>query len=145
MDIKSLVIGKMDWRECCNEHRVKEAKPDSNKIRGLLKIADRKIEGMNQLSDEHYYAKITLLYDALRSYLEVIALKKGYKIYNHECYTPFLKEIMSDSDTGDKFDKLRSIRNGINYYGRELNLVEGKEAIARLKEVIQILKLKYLN
>ncbi len=74
---------------------------------------------------------MTLLYDALRELLEAVALENGYKIYNHECYTAFLKEIINESYLGDEFDKFRVLRNGINYYGRKINQEEGIE-IARL-------------
>ena len=54
-----------------------------------------------------------------------MALVKGYKIYNHECYTAFLKEILNESSLGDEFDKFRILRNGINYYGRRITHEEG--------------------
>ena len=81
--------------------------------------------------------KISLLYDALREYLECAALEKGYKIYNHECYTAFLREIMEMSREADIFDELRKARNAINYYGREVDKEEGEEIIKRLKILIE--------
>jgi len=55
--------------------------------------------------------KITLLYDALREYLEARALEKGFKFYNLECYKSFIKEILGKASLGDSFDDLKRLRN----------------------------------
>ena len=56
--------------------------------------------------------------------LEALALKNGYKIYNHECYTSFLKEVLHNGVLAEKFDPVRLIRNSINYYGKRLAKME---------------------
>lgn len=87
-----------------------------------------------------YIGKITLLYDALREYLECVALEKGYKIYNHECYYAFISEILELSREALIFDRLRKIRNGINYYGEMVEENDSKEVIKDLKKLIEIFK-----
>jgi len=72
--------------------------------------------------------------------LEIKALEKGFKIYNHECYAAFLKEIMNMSGEADIFDELRKIRNGINYYGRKISVEESKFVTEKLRELIKIFK-----
>ncbi|MEA3379036.1 MAG: hypothetical protein U9Q69_05375 [Nanoarchaeota archaeon] len=67
-------------------------------------------------------------------------MKNGFKIYNHECYTAFLKEVMNESQLGDKFDEYRKLRNAINYYGKQVKQDKSKELIRRIKELINILK-----
>ena len=47
---------------------------------------------------------------------------------------------MNKSEIADEFDKVRIIRNDLNYYGKELNFEEGKETINKLKTLIQELK-----
>ena len=90
-------------------------------------------------------------YDCLRILLEKIALQHNFKIYNHECYTSFLKEVLNESRLGDEFDKFRRIRNAINYYGKELSDDEAKEIIIKMKSfIVQIEKIekevkKYIN
>ncbi|MGM5488097.1 MAG: hypothetical protein ACQESG_04065 [Nanobdellota archaeon] len=93
----------------------------SDKNRVTLEALQKK-KSANFLPDSHCVAKITLLYDALRELLEVI--EEGYKIYNHECYTAFLKEILDQPRYAEEFDKLRKIRNGINYYGKTVSQAE---------------------
>jgi len=126
----------MDWQECIKKRIVKDVSQDMSMISGLKMIIEDKVSSSNILPEENYYSKITLIYDALRIILECIALKAGYKIYNHECYTPFLKEIMNLPQEADSFDRLRVIRNGINYYGRQITKEEAVEIIEDVKELI---------
>jgi hypothetical protein len=89
-------------------------------------------------------SRISLLYDALREILETIALEKGFKIYNHECYTPFLKEILCELVYADTFDKLRKTRNSINYYGKKLTLTQAQAVLVELRDMISYLR-KYVD
>ena len=130
----------MDWKECLGNRIIKPVKEDKNLIRSTRAIAKIKIESAEALPPHLYIGKICLLYDALREYLECAALEKGYKIYNHECYVAFLKEVLNLSREGDLFDKLRKIRNGINYYGLSVTEEEALEVIRELKELISKFK-----
>ncbi|MBI5392688.1 hypothetical protein HZA96_02355 [Candidatus Woesearchaeota archaeon] len=130
----------MDWKECINKRIVKDVKEDKNLILSTREIAEMKIQSAEALADKYYIGKITLLYDALRESLEALALEKGYKIYNHECYTSFLKEVLHLSYEADLFDKLRKIRNGINYYGKKASESEAKQIILDLHLLIRKFK-----
>ncbi|MDI3473800.1 MAG: hypothetical protein PWR30_123 [Candidatus Woesearchaeota archaeon] len=127
----------MDWKECNGKSFVKDIKKDKHRIKSIQDVAELKIESAEFLPEEHYISKISLLYDSLRELLEVIALENGYKIYNHECYTAFLKEILGLSVQADSFDKIRKIRNGINYYGRKLSIEEARKVIEDIHSLIK--------
>ena len=114
---------------------MKDVKKDFGKINSVKEIAESKIKAANALADEHYYGKLTLFYDALRELLECVALVKGYKIYNHECYTYFLKEIIRESEKSDEFDSIRKIRNAVNYYGKELKPKQAEDLIKRIRNL----------
>ena len=73
-----------------------------------------------------------------------MAINKGYKIYNHDCYASFLNEIVKDENSAKIFDELRKIRNGINYYGNTISLKEGEALIKQTKILINIV-MKYLE
>jgi len=136
----------MDWKECIKKKIVKEIKIDTDLIKSLAKTSNNKIQSQEKLNldDSTSGSKISLAYDSLRELLEALAIKKGYKIYNHECYTYFLKEILNESVKGDEFDELRRIRNSINYYGKDISISESKEILQRIKnlrnEISRILK-----
>ncbi len=122
----------MTWEECIEENIIKKISYDHNLYNSLKEIASMKIESSKILPKKFFIIKITLLYDALREYLEMLALKHNYKIYNHECYVHFLKEILKKDYEAKLFNKIRIIRNKINYYGIKIS---EKESESILKEI----------
>jgi len=130
----------MDWRECVKQKIVKDVKEDKNLIISTREIADVKIRSAEALPKELYIGKITLLYDAVREFLESTALENGFKIYNHECYAAFLKEVLHLSIEAELFDKLRKIRNNINYYGKKVSEDEADKIIKDLYSLISKFK-----
>lgn len=130
----------INWKDCLQNRIAKEVSRDDNRIKSIREISEEKLKAARFIQDEYYYAKIPLLYDVLRELLECIALEHGYKIYNHECYTAFLKEILHKSYMGDTFDKFRKLRNAINYYGKKITLEEAKEIMIKMMEFIKNLK-----
>ena len=128
----------MDWKECCTEKIAKSIKPDTNLIKSLIESSKNKIESESKLPMSKITAssKLSLAYDSLRELLEALATKNGYKIYNHECYTAFLKEIIKRSDIGDEFDNIRKVRNAVNYYGKKISPKESEMIIARIKNLL---------
>lgn len=136
----------MDWKECCNKKIVKNVGLDLDMVKSLIKSSENKLKSEEKLAMSEITAgsKISLAYDSLREVLEALSLKEGYKIYNHECYTAFLKEIIKESNKGDEFDELRRIRNDINYYGKDISLQEAEKVIKRIKN-IRIFALSLIN
>ncbi len=129
----------MDWNECKNKRLVKEINPDKWLILSLMKGSKNKLISFDMLNLNFVTvaSKVSLTYDSLRELLEALAIKKGYKIYNHDCYCSFLKEIVKDFPSGEIFDEFRKIRNGLNYYGKDLSL---EEIIKQMKLMINKIK-----
>ena len=136
----------MDFTQCKRGGFIKQIGIDSNLVESLKISSGKKLysQRLLVLNDETATSKITLAYDALRELLEALAIIKGYKIYNHECYTPFLKEILNESRIGDTFDKFRKIRNDINYYGKDFSASDAelilKGIISLVEEVNRLIK-----
>jgi hypothetical protein len=84
----------MDMQQCKKKGFVKTVQIDNNQINSLLKSIKNKQEASDILPDKLIDSKVTLMYDSLRILLEVLTLKKYLKIYNHECYTAFLKKLL---------------------------------------------------
>ncbi len=133
----------MDWRECIKKKIVKDIKVDFDLIESLIKTSSNNLKSEEKLEfdDSTFGSKISLAYDSLRELLEALAIKKGYKIYNHECYVYFLKEILNESIKGDEFDELRKVRNSINYYGKDILLNDAKIVIIRIKKLRNEIKI----
>lgn len=127
----------MDFNECLKKRIAKEVKPDLELIESLKKTSQNKLnsEEKLELSEVTAGSKISLLYDSLRELLEALAIKNKYKIYNHECYACFLKEILNESIKGDEFDELRKIRNGINYYAKDISVEETRDVLRRIRNL----------
>ena len=137
----------MDFRTCTIRHLVKQIKPDNNLYNSLINSSEKKMKSQKLLvlSEDTAGSKISLAYDSMRELLEAVAISKGYKIYNHECYTAFLKEIMKESAFGDRFDKFRMIRNDINYYGKDISAEEAKPIINGMTDFTELIKTKFLS
>ena len=135
----------MDWKECLNNKTAKEINIDRGLISSLIKTSNNKLQSQKKLYMDEVTAnsKISLTYDSLRELLEALAIKNRYKIYNHECYTSFLKEVIKNSNLGDEFDVIRKIRNDINYYGKEINMKEANYILLKIINLRKII-LKFL-
>ncbi|MCK4589428.1 MAG: hypothetical protein KAT77_03230 [Nanoarchaeota archaeon] len=132
----------MDFEECQNKRIAKEVQPDQELIKSLFKTSQNKLDSEKQLplTQTTSSSKISLAYDALREILEALALKNRFKIYNHECYVYFLKEILNKSNLGDQFDDIRKVRNRVNYYGKELTIEETKQILEETHQLIKEIK-----
>lgn len=127
----------MDWKECIQKRIAKKVKEDKNLINSLIQSSENKLSSSEELSlnEINSSSKICLAYDSLREILEALAIKNNFKIYNHECYTAFLKEILNKSNLSEEFDKLRKIRNSINYYAKEISIQDTKDTLSRIKKL----------
>jgi len=125
----------MDWRDCFEKNIAKEVGIDENLINSLLKTSSNNLHSSDELKMDEKTAnsKISLAYDSLRELLEALSMKKGYKIYNHECYVSFLKEILNEGEKAEEFNEIRKIRNAINYYGKDISIKDAEEVIERIK------------
>ena len=132
----------MDWKECIDKRMVKELSLDNELIESLKVSADKRLKSASRLDiDEVTAATVfSLQYDCLRELLEAVALKNCFKIYNHDCYCAFLKEVLNDAQLGEKFDRFRKIRNGINYYGKDLDIETAKELSEDIIRLIDSIK-----
>lgn len=137
----------MDWIECTTKGFVKPVKIDAHLINSLIISSDKKLYSGNLLflDDKTASSKISLIYDSLRELLEALALMRGYKVYNHDCYCAFLKEIMNKSSLGNTFDGFRKIRNSVNYYGKDINADEAGFLIKEMNEFINKIKKEYFS
>ena len=136
----------MDWKECITKRIAKSAQIDLELIKSLRETSQNKLTSSKILSlnDVTSASKLSLCYDSLRELLEALAISKGYKVYNHECYTGFIKEIIGNEGLADRFDRIRLLRNSINYYGQSISIEEARESIEEIEELISQIK-KFLD
>ena len=82
------------------------------------------------------------LYECLRSTLEAIGYKKGYKFENHESIKFFASEILQNNALAKDFDRYRKIRNGINYYGDKVAIETAKKIVEDIPKYIEEISVK---
>lgn len=136
----------MDFKDFIKEGIIRRASKDESLAKSLFKnsIDDLKFLDKLQINQDSSRRLMTNYYDILRSILEAISSMKGYKIYSHEAFTSFLKELKEEV-LSIKFDRFRKIRNSINYYGKNISVGEAKDNIENIKGMIKILIKKYLG
>jgi len=136
----------MDWKECVITKIVKKKSVDKELISSILKMRKWKLKAYHKLSEENDLISIqfTVAYDYLRETIEALALSKGFKIGNHECYTAFLKEVCKLQTEAAIFDRAKFIRNGIQYCSKDMPLEEGKKLIPQLFSLVKFLE-KQIN
>ena len=132
----------MDWKECNEKKLVKKIGPDQPLIDSLKETSNNKAKSaaMLNLTETTSSSILSLYYDSLRELLEAIAIKNGFKIYNHECYSCFLKEVLKKVKISEEYDSIRKLRNSLNYYGKKLSLDEAKTTINDIKKLINLCK-----
>lgn len=137
----------MKFKEFINEGKVRRANPDKLMAESIIKntLEDLKFLEQTKLTELSKRKLVTNYYDSLRSLLEAISLLKGYKIYFHEAFTSFLEEELKEEILSINFDRFRRIRNGLNYYGKSIELSEAKEIIDKMKAMIKEIKQKFLK
>lgn len=76
------------------------------------------------------------LYEGFREYCEGIGFLHGYKFLDHASITYFLRDILKEQRIALKFDRYRKLRNGINYYGDDIDVETVKEAMKEIPKLI---------
>jgi hypothetical protein len=102
-------------------------------VKSLLEMSNTKeitvnMAVINEITVSSY---VTLAHDSLREVLEALCIMHEYKVTSHFCIGELLKILMNDFNFNE-FDRMRYIRNGINYYGEKIELAQGKEVISKI-------------
>jgi len=123
----------MDLEECFQKGLIKKTEIDTGLTKSLIEMSKIKENAVRKASidDVNISAYVSLAYDSLREALEAICISKGYKVLSHICIGELLKKLFKDFEY-EELDRLRWIRNGINYYGTKVEFKQGKEIISKI-------------
>jgi hypothetical protein len=136
----------MNFESFIEERKLIVGVPDRQKAKALVKMSVNSLKSANLLEISKITASsiLVMAYESLREILEAICLLKGYKVYSHEFYTFYLKSL-DEFILAEKFDRLRKLRNCVNYYGKPVSEMVAKNAKQQVHEIILSLKKKYLS
>ncbi len=120
----------MDINDCFRKGLVKKTAADKELVKSLIEMSHIKENAVKtaRINEENISAYVSLAYDSLREVLDALSILNGYKVLSHICIGELLKTIIDEFDY-EEFDRLRWIRNSINYYGEKVEYAQGKELI----------------
>lgn len=129
----------MNFENSLIEGKAKKVMPNKTRASSLFKSSIQAIETAKviQLNSNTLKSILRELYEGLREYCEAIGYLKGYKFLDHESITYFLRDILKEQSVYIKFDRYRKLRNGINYYGEDIDMETVKEAIIEIPKLVK--------
>ncbi len=132
----------MNFENSLTEGKAKKVMPNKIRASSLFKSSIQAIETAKTIQRNPNTSKTVLreLYEGLREYCEAIGYLKGYKFLDHESITYFLRDVLKESSVSIKFDRYRKLRNGINYYGDDVDIETVKEAVIEIPNLIEKLE-----
>ncbi|MBU2616451.1 MAG: hypothetical protein KKB79_00510 [Nanoarchaeota archaeon] len=136
----------MDLDECYEKGLIKKTKINSSLIRSLIemsKINETTVKE-SKINEVNISSYVVLAYESLREVMEAICISRGFKVISHICLGELLKNLIEEFDFNE-FDRIRYLRNGINYYGTKIEINQGKEIIQKAFDTKNALLRKYLK
>jgi len=132
----------VNFEECLKQGSVKKLPKDRFRSKSLIKSGLEAIKTAKGIKLQEKTSKTILreIYEGFREYIEAIGFLKGYKFLDHLSITYFLKDILKEKRIAYFFDRYRKIRNGINYYGNDLNLETVNELLINIDSIIKNLE-----
>ncbi|OYT32340.1 hypothetical protein B6U93_02175 [Candidatus Woesearchaeota archaeon ex4484_78] len=132
----------MNFEFSLNSGKVKKVMPNKIRASSLFKSSIQAIKTAKEIPLTATTSKTILreLYEGLRQYCEAIGYLNGYKFLDHESIGFFLRDILKEQSLFKKFDRYRKLRNGINYYGNDIEVETVKEAVSEIPKLIKGLK-----
>ena len=132
----------MNFENSLVNGKAKKVMPNRIRASSLFKSSIQAIETAKaiQLNQNTLKSILRELYEGLRGYCEAIGYLRGYKFLDHESIGYFLRDILKEQSVSVKFDRYRRLRNGINYYGEDIDIETVKEAIIEIPRLIKELE-----
>ncbi|PIN75333.1 hypothetical protein COV18_04050 [Candidatus Woesearchaeota archaeon CG10_big_fil_rev_8_21_14_0_10_37_12] len=127
----------MKFENALQNELVKKVSVDKLRAKSLLKASQQAILTASKIpkTESTFKSIVRELYEGLRQCCEAIGFIKGYKFNSHDCIAAFLKEILAEDTTANKFDRYRKLRNGINYYGDDVSKETVNEALIEIPKL----------
>ena len=129
----------MNFEYNLKEGKVKMVLPNKLRAMSFFKSSAQAIEIVKSIPLNSTSAKTVFreLYEGLREYCGAIGYLNGYKFIDHESIGFFLRDVLNEPQLYKKFDRYRKLRNGINYYGENINIETVKEALLEVPVLIK--------
>jgi len=139
---------KEAFRKCEIEGKfIPQEDIDINKIKAIVNLSESDLKSAKELKkillkeSNHWSSVYKLYYDALHELVEAFLYFDKIKSNNHQCLFAYLCEKHSELELNwDFFEKIRTKRNGINYYGVSITYQDLKEIEIQVNLYFSIIK-----
>jgi hypothetical protein len=125
----------------------KQQEVDTKKVKGMLRQANTDIHQGKKLikataqKEEGWSTIYKLYYDALHELIDAFLLFDGVKSNNHWCAFAYLCEKHPELELNwEFFEKIRTARNGIVYYGKPISYKDWKGVELQINLYIDAVK-----
>lgn len=117
---------------------------DLEKIKSCIKISEEDLQSAKEaVGKKRWNSAYKMYYDVLHQLVEVFLRFKKVKVKNHLCLFAYLCVKHPEMELNwDFFEKVRTKRNGINYYGNPVTEKDWKEVSLEFQLNINLLKNK---
>ena len=131
-----------NWGDCLEDNSVIRRSKDEKMANSLKEIAFERVKWIERLKADENNSNFIFeaYYSSINELIHAISALKGYKILNHLCLGFFLRDLLEREDLYRLFDDLRFKRNGLLYYGKEMDFETAKEAINKSKNLFKYLQ-----
>ena len=129
------------WDECVNYNSSIKVTPDKEKSKSLIETAEERIDfSARELTEKNANYIFEGYYSSILELLHALVLLEGYKVNNHVCLGYYLRDVLKNDELFRLFDDCRFKRNSLVYYGKRMDFETAKEAIKKVKKLINELK-----
>lgn len=137
----------MEFNDFIKQGKVKKGEKDKALAKSILGAINQDLRFLDKLEIDKLSSRKLMCnyYDVLRAIIEAISALDGLKVYSHEAYTFYLRELKCEESLSLEFDRFRKIRNKLTYYGKNIAVEEASSNIKEMKKIIKVLKEKYLR
>jgi len=119
------------YEDCKEQGFFIPIEPNKDRIHSMLLICNSNCDAVQKLKNNSEISPsvlFTLAYDAVHLIAEAFLLKNGWKSANHQCLFAFICNNHSELELNWAFfEKIRTRRNGMHYYGTQITKEDWKE------------------
>lgn len=126
------------WKDCLDNSNAYIASVDAFKARSLIGTAEARIRFTRKiiLNSENARFIFEDFYSSLVEMLHALMLLYGFRADNHICLGFYLRDVLGSENMFRVFDVCRTKRNGIVYYGKNMDIETAKDLLFKTKNLI---------
>lgn len=130
------------WKECLEENKARRVTIDRAKAKALIETAKERLKFLKNDTSKDSNPNFLFegCYTSLTELLHALVLTEGWKVENHVCLGNYLRDISKREDLFRAFDDCRYKRNGLVYYGKNMDFEVARDSVKKAAKLIEELQ-----